>query len=74
MSAVPIESAPSRVARQPRLLLSIPEAMEALAIRRDLFDAEVLPQLESVHIGRRRLVVASSLQAYVERLPRVGEQ
>lgn len=52
-----------------KLLLPITEAAERLGVGRtktyELLDAG---ELEAVHIGRRRLVAADSIEAYVRRL------
>ena len=50
-------------------LLSIDEAMEQLGVRRTRLYAELTSgRLRSVHVGGRRLVPASEIGAYIERL------
>lgn len=51
------------------LLLTIEEAASMLKIRRtNAYGLVMNGQIQSVKIGRRRLVVASSLQTFVNRL------
>lgn len=55
------------------LLISIPEAARALAIGRskiyELMDAGAL---ETVHVGRRRLIRTASIRAYVDTLAKAA--
>lgn len=74
MTVSPISGAPSRVQTQPRLLLSIDEGAEAFAIGRTLFETDVLPHVETIRLGRRRLIVASSLAEWLAAQPRVGAE
>jgi len=51
------------------LLLPITPAANHIAVGRStLYELIAAGEIESVHIGRRHLVVRSSLDAYVERL------
>ncbi len=53
-----------------RLLLSIPQAADALGIGKDLaWELVHSGELPTVHIHRRRLVRTADLAAYVEQLP-----
>lgn len=50
-------------------LLAITEAARRLGIgKTKLYELLADGQLETVHVGKRRLVVAESVAAYVERL------
>lgn len=52
-----------------RLLLGLVEGAEALGVKRStLYDLLAKGEIESVKIGKRRLITADSLEAYVERL------
>lgn len=52
-----------------RLLLGLAEGAEALGVKRStMYDLLARGEIESVKIGKRRLVTAESLEAYVERL------
>jgi excisionase family DNA binding protein len=52
-----------------KMLFPIPDAAETLGIGRSrLYELMDSGQIESVHIGRRRLVPAQALEAYVESL------
>ncbi len=52
-----------------KMLLPIPDAAETLGIGRSrLYELMDAGQIESVYIGRRRLVPAQALEAYVESL------
>jgi excisionase family DNA binding protein len=52
-----------------RLLVDLPRAADGLGIKRSaLYKLLAANRLESVHIGRRRLVVWSSLERLVEEL------
>lgn len=65
-------SAPCPPARQ-KLAYSLDEAIEALSIgRTHLFDLLRRGEIASVKVGRRRLVLAESLDAYLARL--IAEQ
>ena len=47
----------------------IPEATEALGISRSrLYELLAAGQIESVHVGRTRLIPAEALEEYVDRL------
>ena len=61
--------------RPPReRLLSVGEAAAALAIGRSRLYGEIgAGRLRSVKVGRRRLVAASAIAAYIETLTRGGE-
>ncbi len=49
-----------------KLLLSIPETMEALSLGRSLLVEMLLSgQISSVKVGRRRLVPRTAIEAYV---------
>ncbi|HEX5120473.1 MAG TPA: excisionase family DNA-binding protein [Pseudonocardiaceae bacterium] len=55
--------------RQPRTLLSVEQAAARLAIGRTLMFALLRDQIvDSVTVGRRRLVPADAVDAYVARL------
>jgi excisionase family DNA binding protein len=52
-----------------QLLLSVDEAAQALGIgRSQLYELMMASHVESVKIGKRRLVIAASLDEYIERL------
>lgn len=52
-----------------QLLLPITEAANRLGIgRTKTYELIATGELEAVHIGRRRLVAADSIEAYVRRL------
>ena len=53
--------------RVPRLTLSIDEAAAALGVSRDSLEREVLHELRTVRVGRRRLVPVRELERWVER-------
>lgn len=51
------------------LLISRDDARQRLGLGENTFDALLnAGEIESVRIGRRRLVIATSLQAYIDRL------
>jgi excisionase family DNA binding protein len=50
-----------------RLALSRAEAAECLGVSVDFFVEHVEPEIKIVRVGRRRLVPASELQAYLDR-------
>jgi hypothetical protein len=54
------------------LLISVNEAADYVNYSRSGFYKSILPQLETVTLGKRRLVVMASLDAFVERL-RTGQ-
>ena len=52
-----------------KLLLAIPEAAQVLGVGRSrLYELMADGDVESVHIGRRRLVPADALEAYARKL------
>ena len=52
-----------------KVLLSIEDALEATGVKRTtLYDLLRTQQLESIRIGRRRLIPAEALDAFVQRL------
>jgi excisionase family DNA binding protein len=52
-----------------RLLWDIPEAGDVLRVgRTTVYELIARGELDAVHIGRRRLITASSVEAYVARL------
>ena len=52
--------------RIPRLALSVDEAASSLGISRDTLEREVLWQLRTVRVGRRRLVPTAELARWVD--------
>jgi excisionase family DNA binding protein len=51
------------------LLQSIPEAAASIGVGRSLmYELVATGQVETVHVGRRRLVVVASVESYVEKL------
>jgi excisionase family DNA binding protein len=57
-----------------QLLISVEEAAQALGIgRSQTYELVMGGQVESVKIGKRRLVVAASLDVYVQRLKAAAE-
>jgi excisionase family DNA binding protein len=53
--------------------LSVEEAMNFLCIRRTkLYELIKSNEIEAIKLGRRTLIPAASLQAFVDRLPRVN--
>jgi hypothetical protein len=51
----------------PRIALTIPEAAEAIGVSEDFFREHVLPELNVVRRGRKRLVGVEELRRWVER-------
>ncbi len=49
----------------PRLALSLDEAASALSISRDTLEREVLHELRTLRVGRRRLITLAELVRYV---------
>jgi hypothetical protein len=71
-----VESGQPQTPRRSKLkpaLTSVNEAAAYVNYSRSGFYKSVLPHLETVTLGRRRLVLTSSLEAFVERL-RAGQQ
>ena len=54
--------------RQRPALIGIGEAADYLGIARSTFYARFLPDLETVRIGKRRMVVMESLDELIEKL------
>jgi excisionase family DNA binding protein len=51
----------------PRLALSVDEAAAAIGVSRDSLEREILHELRTVRVGRRRLVPVRELERWVER-------
>jgi hypothetical protein len=51
----------------PRFALSPEDAAESLSLSRSAFYTEVLPELRTILVGRRRLVPVAELERWVER-------
>ena len=52
-----------------QLLISVDESAQSLGIgRSQMYEIVMAGQVESVKIGKRRLVIAASLEPYIERL------
>jgi excisionase family DNA binding protein len=61
-------SAPQRPSeRVPRLALSVDEAAASIGVSRDTLEREILHELRTVRVGRRRLVPLRELERWVER-------
>ena len=57
-----------------KLLLSIEDVMQATSLRRSkVFELLADGSLESCHVGRRRLIPRTALDAFVARLRAEGE-
>ena len=54
---------------QGRRLLSVRQSCEKLGVQRTTFYS-ILPELQSLQIGRRRLILEDSLDDYIDRLLR----
>jgi hypothetical protein len=71
-----VESGQPQTPRRDKLkpaLISVNEAADYVNYSRSGFYKSILPHLETVTLGKRRLVVMASLDAFVERL-RAGQQ
>jgi hypothetical protein len=54
----------------PRIALSPDEAAESIGLGRSLFYADVLPELRTFMVGKRRLVPVAELERWAERQAR----
>ena len=51
----------------PALALTVEQAAAALSLSWDTFHAEVEPELRIVRLGRRKLILVTELQAWLDR-------
>ena len=66
-----LEAAAAALAAQdapgtPDRLLSVAEAAQAMGVQRSTFYEHVLPELRTIHVGRRVLVPAGAVTDYVK--------
>jgi excisionase family DNA binding protein len=53
--------------RIPRLALSVDEAAASIGVSRDTLEREILHELRTVRVGRRRLVPLRELERWLDR-------
>jgi excisionase family DNA binding protein len=63
---VSVPAVERRVETVPRLALTPEEAAKAIGVGRSFFFEHVLPQLELVRVGRRRIIPVDALKAWLD--------